>query len=451
MRDALVIVCYSDIHDVVQQLHRRADIANDDDDDDQETTSTPTDLTILQGEGGVDWFEFTDASLSRLLDALEAATQRRRGPMIESLYFDPSTVFDAAHMIHPASFSRFSSIVGSCQTLTSLMWGKNTTGRWLPTPQFMEHAMTSLTGIVASARNLVEMICDRVVFGGTHDDLMAFGEALGGHSVLKKLFFRSCKLKEGCIYASNVILSAISAMPSLEELDLGCWACPSLSADGYNLAALSQVCSHNHLRSLELFSIARFRFDVNMPPSYNPLVGATEIPISQSTSLRDLTIRLNVHLIEQCEPVATILRQNQVLESMDITLCSDSDHNDESSFDSFNRVVEALGENSTLQRLSIRRLRNCDLQSCCQKMQTSLAKMLEEQNTSLQALKFRYCNIDPNAMDKIAFYIKLNKAGRKQLLQNPSAKLLWLDAMVAAQNDLDVLYYFLDKNPSILS
>ena len=52
--------------------------------------------------------------------------------------------------------------------------------------------------------------------------------------------------------------------------------------------------------------------------------------------------------------------------------------------------------------------------------------------------------------DRVRFCLKLNQAGRKELLEpNEASRNQWVETLVANVDDLDVLFYFLSMNPSL--
>jgi hypothetical protein len=54
-------------------------------------------------------------------------------------------------------------------------------------------------------------------------------------------------------------------------------------------------------------------------------------------------------------------------------------------------------------------------------------------------------------LDKIAYYLRLNLAGRKHLLRGPmrDRREAWLDFLIRGRNDMDLLFYALQSDPSL--
>jgi hypothetical protein len=69
-------------------------------------------------------------------------------------------------------------------------------------------------------------------------------------------------------------------------------------------------------------------------------------------------------------------------------------------------------------------------------------------NYSLESLRLGSC--DFARLQKIVFYLKLNQRGRGTLLRDESASRdKWIRKLIVVKDDLDCLYYFLSKNPSL--
>ena len=53
-------------------------------------------------------------------------------------------------------------------------------------------------------------------------------------------------------------------------------------------------------------------------------------------------------------------------------------------------------------------------------------------------------------MMHVRFFLKLNHAGRRELLEpNEASRNEWVETLIGHQDDLDVLFYFLSMNPSL--
>jgi hypothetical protein len=74
---------------------------------------------------------------------------------------------------------------------------------------------------------------------------------------------------------------------------------------------------------------------------------------------------------------------------------------------------------------------------------TALIRMLEY-NLTLQNIQTRG---DP--YDEMQLYVKLNRSGRKHLLQRVATHKLWVDTLITSRDDLNCSFYFLTMNPSV--
>jgi hypothetical protein len=102
-------------------------------------------------------------------------------------------------------------------------------------------------------------------------------------------------------------------------------------------------------------------------------------------------------------------------------------------------VAAALEHNQTLEKLDI------EGKSLSVDEQKAFTTMLEK-NSTLRSVKIP---VDEKTQSRIDFYTKLNRLGRRDLLQNVPRK-RWVEAVIDADGDLSVLFYWLKKNPALL-
>jgi hypothetical protein len=111
-------------------------------------------------------------------------------------------------------------------------------------------------------------------------------------------------------------------------------------------------------------------------------------------------------------------------------------------------IAEALKFNQSLKVLELHG-RNNDSDAKIA-IEAAFLDMLQTNNYALTRLKLfndEHSFIKPD----IDFYLKLNQAGRGDLLQNANAtKSEWIQALANVRHDLSCLYYFLSTNPLIM-
>ena len=143
---------------------------------------------------------------------------------------------------------------------------------------------------------------------------------------------------------------------------------------------------------------------------------------------------------EGCKTLAVALQYNSTLTSLNL-------HGNKLRDGGVVALAEALKSNTTLERINL--AKNPMLTPVAYK---ALEDMLEEDNYTLQHLWL------PNTLDivmphsDISSFIRLNRLGRNQLLDELDNTLLWLRAIeAAAAEDLRCLYFLVRANPTVVS
>jgi len=149
-------------------------------------------------------------------------------------------------------------------------------------------------------------------------------------------------------------------------------------------------------------------------------------------------------------PVAQAIQFNTHIEKL--TLSFDDDLEDSSCF----ALVAALQYNSTLQALSLLNASSRDnLSGISTASQEALIGMMQH-NMTLADFKLRGHDVS----DQILFYLKLNRAGRRQLFPSLDSfddncnrhgvtRELWVNKVILSREDPDCSFYFLIMNPSV--
>ena len=268
---------------------------------------------------------------------------------------------------------------------------------------------------------------------------MAFANALHAHPALIFLNFLLSTVPSTKQRLSNInpILTAISTIPNLKRLVLGCWLPPLLEtvddqATEEVYLPLARVCGHPRLESLRLeyFRVGR---------SFRSAFTA----IQNSTSLESLMVAIQLDDEEQCRSLAKIVQLSPTLDFLRIILTPcENDHH-------LSLIIESLHVNFTITKLSIVFRRTSVFSSS---IQESLVTMLEKKNLTIERIELRG-NVESEGRGivlKMMHFAKLNRLGRKYLLENPNAPHgKWVETLASTRNDLNALYYFLSLNPSL--
>jgi hypothetical protein len=104
-------------------------------------------------------------------------------------------------------------------------------------------------------------------------------------------------------------------------------------------------------------------------------------------------------------------------------------------------LFKALEENTTLESINLMNTVMFTPLSC-----RAVEEMVSK-NTSLIHL---WLPTTEHPIPAVAFYMKLNRAGRRQLMKEQENTKLWSKAMYELQDDIQALYYLLHLNPNIL-
>jgi hypothetical protein len=77
-----------------------------------------------------------------------------------------------------------------------------------------------------------------------------------------------------------------------------------------------------------------------------------------------------------------------------------------------------------------------------------LTDMMKD-NTSIECLEIDITNVSKLQRQEIDFYLALNRAGRGVFFKDQATKEERVDCLIRANEDLDMLYYLLSRNPSV--
>jgi Ran GTPase-activating protein (RanGAP) involved in mRNA processing and transport len=154
----------------------------------------------------------------------------------------------------------------------------------------------------------------------------------------------------------------------------------------------------------------------------------------QNSTLERLNIADNRVRDEGSISIAAVLKQNTTLTGLNL-------FGNQITEAGVVPMVEALNENSTLEKVNL-----ASNPSLGDAVYEALERMIESNYT----LKHLWL---PTRLlgSTIPSYLKLNKIGRKQLMQEMHNAQSWVDAIEACANDVHCLYFLVRANPAVVS
>jgi hypothetical protein len=183
-------------------------------------------------------------------------------------------------------------------------------------------------------------------------------------------------------------------------------------------------------------------------------------PFNDVPNLQDLFLSMQKHaflkqvqihfslLKENVQHVAQMLRRNQSIQELDI--CVENTV-------SVIPIAEALETNSTLKKLNTDAGLWYGNGSRGRQQKNAFLHTLESHNFVLESLHLFHSRIntqDREIVQKINFYLELNKDFRRQRLLSSqdgnASPAEWLDVIVSAENKTKVVFYYLSKNVSLI-
>ena len=154
---------------------------------------------------------------------------------------------------------------------------------------------------------------------------------------------------------------------------------------------------------------------------------------------------------------ASSLSENNTLQSLEVCPCArfDYEHAEHDNIDHepsekdfiSARTVEALGKNDTLQRLVIDCCHTHRMKDSCKEGSEQLLKALRR-NFGIKGNELAWQR-DHDLRKPVEAIARLNGAGRRYLLEDPSSKKCCLNVLANVTDDIDALFIHLQENPSV--
>jgi len=331
--------------------------------------------------------------------------------------------------------------------------------------------VVALTTVLERVPQLQQLVLEEVRLDGSVADVEALAMALRQHPSLQLVDLHCCVPAEGLETTLDPLVTALAHVPTLTEVLLrdtriaprlmhnnnddeddeddddsdeegssdeedentmdqegggggGTGGAGSSSRrPTWSGSSLVSLCESPSLRTLTLRDMAEIR-DVHLE------LMATSL--QHNDTLRELTI-CSPSLGERAgRAMGQVLRSNRKLQKLEIQLNSGEDAIP---------ITEILQFNSSLKRLDLF-------------FNGSISPRIREAFTEM--LRRNYVLLDLNGSvwrgqsnSEIDFYLRLNRAGRGDLLTEHATRAQWVDTMISQREDLSIVFSLLLMNPSI--
>ena len=299
---------------------------------------------------------------------------------------------------------------------------------------------------------------------------------LRGIKQLKRLVLEDVRLAAEDEADLEAVSQVIRQHPSLELVDLHC----CVPADGLEITLDPLVTALAHVETLTEVLLRKSRIaprSMTQPAdpdsdsdSENERMedqerqewdGTSLKALCESTSLHTLTLRDMIEIEDRhIEFMAESLKSNQTLR--EFTVCSANIgersgramgrvlqvnrklHKLEIQLNSGEAAIpitEVLQANSSLKRLDLF-------------FNGSISPRIREAFTEMLRLNYRLLDLNGSVWrgqcnSEIDFYLRLNRAGRGDLLTEHASRAQWVDTMISQRDDLSIVFSLLLMNPSI--
>ncbi|CAB9526036.1 expressed unknown protein [Seminavis robusta] len=408
-----------------------------------------------------------DASLRAFVDALRVTLLE-----IRSVSFDSSAIDE--NSASPETVELFLRELGSIPSLAKLSWQRTR-------PQTRQQCIQRMTMVLSRARRLERLHCYSCsAFQGTVQDYHNFASVLESHPKLHAIQFLPAIFPRGLqpgtanlLPAEEIIsvkispvLEAIATIPNLAVFHGDCWLPPPPPPhlveeaeddeedededdmddvdDTFQPAiqAMKSISGHSRLQQITI---------------YGPSLVAAAPELHTNATLRFLKVKLGMikrrtrsNNTFEGQVLADVVRSAPSLATLVLTVGHEALR---CRIDGqILHVIQALQENTTITKLDLPyHPKNHDIQE-------AMIDMLQENNMTLTEINVLLSSDNDNAaedetfLQKQEFFLRLNRLGRKRLLQlSPADRRPWIETLATVSNDVSSLFYFLSKNPTLCS
>lgn len=308
--------------------------------------------------------------------------------------------------------------------------------------------VSAVARVLQHSRQLKHLVLEDVRLAASAEDLEAIALVIRQHPALETVDLHCCVPADGNEATLDPLVTALAFVPTLTEV--------LLRDTRIAPRSMTQPALNNNNGGDDDDSDS----DVSMSAE-NAWPGTSLTALCQSTSLHRLTLRDMVEIQDQhVELMAESLGANETLR--EFTVCSANLgersgraighvlqvnrklHKLEIQLNSGEAAIpitEILQFNSGLKRLDL------FFNGC-------ISTRIREAFTEMLRRNYRLLDLNGSvwrgqANSEIDFYLRLNRAGRGDLLTEHASRSQWVDTMISQRDDLSIVFSLLSMNPSI--
>lgn len=289
--------------------------------------------------------------------------------------------------------------------------------------------VAALTAVLRQVTQLTSLILEEVRLAGSPDELEELADALRNHPSLKLVYLHGCVPAEGSGITLDPLVTAMAHCATLEEILLRDTrmspnsGTETTTEDERAGTPLTELCQSSSLRVLTLRDMTEIH-DKHIELMAQRLV--------HNTALRELTV-CSANLGKRSgKAMGQVLRLNRHLQKLEIQLDS-GEH--------AIPITEVLQMNSTLKRLDLF-------------FNGTISARIREAFTEM--LRKNYVLLDLNGSVwrgqsnlEIDFYLRLNRAGRANLLTEHATRAQWIETLISQKQDLSIIFSLVLMNPLV--
>lgn len=299
-----------------------------------------------------------------------------------------------------------------------------------------------------------------VNLAGQKEDFQLFSTEVTKQSALSEVVLSSCQT---LLKSSGQLIEAITSSVALAELSIEEMVVPGepltemfcspsirkvklrhIPTCNQHMPMIADALRHNNtLQELHIqYSLGQ--------EAVIALAGMLERNKTMQRLVFDLDIWENY-----CQFIAKAIYHNSCLRSLEVNIFGE-DKRIETSAET---IANSFEGNASLKRFCLtfhNRIHGneAEQESSLERMEKafvgSFSKVISK-NCSLQDLSIGFAHQKIDLSQKIKYFLKLNQAGRQELMKSKSSRQDWVEMLIGYTDDLDVLFYFLRMNPSITS
>jgi len=303
-----------------------------------------------------------------------------------------------------------------------------------------------------NARRLHKIYLFRVQLEGSQEDFDAFAKAVRQHPSLRDIRVGGFSLTNENVTMDSVV-DALAACRPLEvvNLQLAGWnavtpfssaslarlACSPTIRDLY-LSRMGLQQEHFAVIALGLMTNHRLRildlFGNNVTNDYIILI-CKALEKNKALETMVLPCPTDDLSVDSCAAISRVLTVNKTLVTLNLPRSNLGEVG-------LTHIAQGLTVNTTLRKIEVGVKKDLGTEG-----EHALTTMLDK-NYQLERLVLS--SAEQSVKDKVEYYMRLNEVGRGGLLRDGKAsREQWVEMLISVVNDLDCLFYFMSKNPSL--